>query len=202
MIISHNKGRGRKIHLLLDDEYQITTDVDFWADNYIPDGTEISEDDWQTLVEKIYDRKAINKCFDLLSRRDHSEKELKMKLLRTVDESSAEKAIARMRELGYLDDEKFAQELLYHLQKKHMSRAFIRQEMLKRGVASDIVNNILEEAEIDNIGSIKTLIVNKYSGKLQMENGKEKVIAALMRKGFSYGDIRAAWQALEENEDV
>ena len=41
MIISHNHGRGKKIHLLLDDEYIITTDEDFWAENYIKDGTDI-----------------------------------------------------------------------------------------------------------------------------------------------------------------
>ena len=45
MIISHTKGRGKKIHLLLDDEYQITTDVDFWADNCIQDGTDIDEEE-------------------------------------------------------------------------------------------------------------------------------------------------------------
>ena len=44
MIISHSKGRGKKIHILIDDEYQITTDVDFWAENYIKDGTHITEE--------------------------------------------------------------------------------------------------------------------------------------------------------------
>lgn len=199
MIISHNKGRGKKIHLLIDDEYVITTDVDFWADNYIKDGTEISEEEWQALVEKINYRKAVNKCFDLLSRRDHSVKELKQKLLRTVDESSAEKAIARMLEIGYLDDEKYAEELLYHLTKKNMSRTFIRQEMFKRGVPSDIIGNVLEDAEIDNVSSVVSLISTKYSTKLEAENGKEKVIAALMRKGFSYSDIREAFRRIEED---
>ena len=96
MIISHTKGRGKKIHLLIDNEYKITTDIDFWAEHYIKDGTEIDEDEWEELVESINYRKAVNKCYDLLSRRDHSVKELKTKLLRTVDENSAEKAINRM----------------------------------------------------------------------------------------------------------
>lgn len=29
MVIKSQKGRGKKIHILLDSEYQITTDVDF-----------------------------------------------------------------------------------------------------------------------------------------------------------------------------
>ncbi len=108
MILKAQRGRGSKVHLLLDDEYVITTDVDFWAENYIVDGSEIDETEWNELVEKINYKKAFNKCADLLSRRDHSVKELRDKLLRTVDKTSAEKAINKFLELGYLDDEKFA----------------------------------------------------------------------------------------------
>ena len=198
MVISHNKGRGKKIHLLLDGEYKITTDIDFWAEHYIKDGTEIDEDEWDALVEKINDKKAVNKCYDLLSRRDHSVKELRDKLLRTVDERSAEKAIAKMLEYGYLDDEKYARTLMNHLvNNKKMSISFIKQEMYKRGLSSEIIADVFEETEIDSVANIKDLISGKYRAKLLNENGKEKVISALMRKGFNYGDIKAAFYELE-----
>ncbi|MBQ9229471.1 MAG: regulatory protein RecX [Eubacterium sp.] len=203
MIISHQKGRGKKIHLLLDETYQITTDVDFWAEHYIKDGTEIDEEEWQALVHAINYRKAVNKCFDLLSRRDHSVKELKTKLLRSVDPESADAAIDRMLELGYLDDEKYAKALLHHLtENKNMSAAFIRQEMFRRGVPGEIVTALLSETEIDNVAAIEELIVKKYRTKLLAENGREKVIAALMRKGFSYSDIREAFRNLEEEYEL
>ena len=82
MILKAQRGRGKKIHILLDDEYVITTDVDYWAEIFIPDGTDIDDEEWQALFEKINYRKAFNKCADLLSRRDHSIKELRDKLLR------------------------------------------------------------------------------------------------------------------------
>lgn len=203
MKLSHQKGRGKKIHLLIDEEYQITTDIDFWADHYIKDGTEIDEEEWQALVAAINYRKAVNKCFDLLSRRDHSVKELKTKLLRTVDADSADRAIEHMLELGYLDDEKYADALFRHLtENKNMSAPFIRQEMLKRGVPSDIVSAVMSGAEIDNVSNIIELIVKKYRTKLTVENGRDKVIAALMRKGFSYSDIREAFRRMEEENDA
>lgn len=203
MIISHNNGRGKKIHLLIDNEYQITTDVDFWAEHYIKDGTEIDENQWQELVDAIHYKKAVNKCYDLLSRRDHSVKELKTKLLRTVDEVYADKAIDKMIDMGYLDDVKYAQMLLKHLiENKKMSRNFIKQEMFKRGLSSDIINNALEDVEIDNASSAAELILGKYRNKLNAEEGKDKVIAALMRKGFSYSDIRAAFDLIENDDYV
>lgn len=201
MIITHTKGRGKKIHLHLDGEYQITTDIDFWAENFIKDGTEIDEDEWQELCDKINFKKAVNKCYDLLSRRDHSVKELKTKLLRTVDEQNADRAIERMIEFGYLDDEKYAKTLLKHLRDdKKMSKSFIKQEMFKRGISSDIISDLLYEEEIDNVSSACDLILTKYSRKLQTEGGKDQVIAALQRKGFSFSDIREAFTLIENGE--
>lgn len=201
MILTHRKGRGNKVHLLLDDEYVITTDINFWLDHYISDGTDISEDEWQELVEGINYKKALNKCADLLSRREHSVKELKQKLLRTVDERSAQKAVDRYLEAGYLDDEHFCRSLVdYLLNSKHYSINHIKQECFKRGVSRDIVDTVISEIEIDSVGIIADLILSKYQSKLEQVNGKSKVIASLQRKGFSYSDIKSAFYRLENDE--
>lgn len=203
MIISHTHGRGKKIHLLIDEEYMITTDEDFWSENFIKEGSEITEDEWQCLVNKINYKKAVDKCYDLLSRRDHSVKELKAKLLRTVDEYNAQRAIDRMLDLGYLDDEAYANKLLdYLVNSKKMSRAFVKQEMFKRGVPADIISEVLRDVSFDNVQSIVDLINTKYKNKLRAENGREKVVGALMRKGFTYSDIKSAFNEIElEIED-
>lgn len=201
MIIKHQRGRGNKVHLLLDDEYVITTDINFWLDHYIADGTEIDEEQWQELVEGINYKKALNKCADLLSRREHSVKELRTKLLRTVDEVSADKAINRYLEAGYLDDEHFCESLVEYLfNVKKYSTAHVRQECYKRGVDSDIIRRVMDNFEMDNTDTIVELITKKYSSKLEQENGREKVIAVLQRKGFSYSDIKSAFYRLEEDE--
>ena len=201
MIIKHQRGRGSKVHLLLDDEYVITTDINFWMDNYIADGTDIDEEQWQELVEGINYKKALNKCADLLSRREHSVKELRAKLLRTVDPVSADKAINRYLEAGYLDDEHFCESLVnYLLNVKKYSANHVKQECYKRGVDSETVNRVLEDAQVDNVKTIVELIEGKYSSKLLQDNGREKVIGALQRNGFSYSDIKSAFYRLDNDE--
>lgn len=201
MKISHTKGRGKKIHLLLDDEYQITTDIDFWAEHYFKDGTEITQEEWESLTDSIYFKKAVDKCYDLLSRRDHSVKELKTKLLRTVDEKNADKAIEKMLEYGYLDDEKYARNLVKYLaESRNMSKNHIKQEMFKRGIPNEIINWAMEDYEFDNVSSVVDLIMTKYRNKLSNEDGNKKVIASLMRKGFSYSDIKNAFYRIENEE--
>ena len=201
MKISHTKGRGKKIHLLLDDEYQITTDIDFWAEHYFKDGTEITQEEWESLTDSIYYKKAVDKCYDLLSRRDHSVKELKTKLLRTVDEKNSDKAIEKMLELGYLDDEKYARNLVKYLaQTRNMSKNHIKQEMFKRGIPNEIIILVMEDYEFDNVSCVVDLILTKYRNKLNNEDGNKKVIASLMRKGFSYSDIKNAFYRIENEE--
>ena len=201
MKISHTKGRGKKIHLLLDDEYQITTDIDFWAEHYFKDGTEITQEEWESLTDSIYYKKAVDKCYDLLSRRDHSVKELKTKLLRTVDEKNADKAIEKMLELGYLDDEKYARNLVKYLaQTRNMSKNHIKQEMFKRGIPNEIIILVMDDYEFDNVSCVVDLILTKYRNKLNNEDGNKKVIASLMRKGFSYSDIKNAFYRIENEE--
>lgn len=201
MIIRHQKGRGNKVHILIDDEYAVTTDINFWCDNYIPDGTQISEDEWNSLVEKINYKKALNKCADFLARRDHSIKELKVKLMRTVDEKSAQKAIDRYIEAGYLDDERYCERLVEYLynEKKYSSRR-IKNECYRRGIDSDTINSVLGNFDFDNISSIVDIIEKKYMSKLDSEDSIRKVITSLQRKGFDYYDIRSALNEIKENE--
>lgn len=201
MIIKHQRGRGNKVHILLDDEYAVTTDINFWLDHYIADGSEIDEDEWNELLEAINYKKALNKCADFLSRRDHSVKELKVKLLRTVDQKSADRAVERYIEAGYLDDEKYCANLVdYLFRVKKYSLNHVKQECFKRGIDSSIVKEILSEYDLDMVEIIVKLVKNKYLSKLEQEGGRQKVVAALQRKGFSYYDIESALNRLDDYE--
>ena len=201
MIIQAQKGRGKKVHILLDGEYQITTDIDFWSEYGVADGTEISDQEWELLKNDMNYRKALNKGADLLSRRSHSVYELKSKIMRTCDPASAERAVEKFLELGYLNDEAFAAELAEHLFKvKNYSERNVRSELYKRGIDKEIINSVLSHNETDPLDSIIYIVNKRYFKKLSEDSVREKVIAALMRKGFSYSDIKTALNRIENEE--
>lgn len=198
MILKAQRGRGKKIHILLDDEYIVTTDIDYWAEIFVADGTDISEQEWIELSNKINYRKAFNKCADLLSRRNHSVKELRIKLLKTADSASVDKVIDKFTEMGYLDDEKFAYDYAdYLLKHKNFSENHIKQELFYKGIDREIISNVLEDLEVNNEEAIIKIINKSYLNKLKAEGGKDKIIAALMRKGFSFRDIKSALYEIE-----
>ena len=103
----------------------------------------------------------------------------------------------------FRSDEKFAKALAKHLYEvKNYSDNHVRQELYKRGISREIVYDIIDNSEIDSIETIINLVIKKYYNKLNAENGKEKVVAALMRKGFSYGDIKTALHRIENKDYV
>ena len=106
-----------------------------------------------------------------------------------------------MLELGYLDDEKYARNLVKYLaQTRNMSKNHIKQEMFKRGIPNEIIILVMEDYEFDNVSCVVDLILTKYRNKLNNEDGNKKVIASLMRKGFSYSDIKNAFYRIENEE--
>ncbi len=202
MIISSQKGRGTKIHLLIDGEYKITTDIEFWSINSVADGTDLSEEEWEELVSAVNYRKAFNKCADYLSRRSHSEKELLDKVIKGgVDRESAVKAIERFKELGYINDRDFAFEYTeYLLNSKRYSLNRVKQELFYKGISKDIISEAIDGIETDQAQTVINIINKSYVRKLNEEGGREKVITALMRRGFSYSDIKEAFNRLENDE--
>ena len=60
---------------------------------------------------------------------------------------------------------------------------------------------VLSGCDADENEQITALIDKKYRTKLTAENGAEKVFAALVRKGFSYGAVRQVLKKYTEIED-
>ena len=83
-------------------------DAQTLIENRFDVGREIDDDELKEIIEKSGERRAKEKALWLISYRSHSEKELFDKLRRDFDETSAQKAVSRMAELGLINDEEFA----------------------------------------------------------------------------------------------
>ena len=140
--------------------------------------------------------KAVEKCYTLLSMRMHSSKELADKLQRKFDRETALAAVEKCRENGLVDDEKFA--LLkaeYMLNVKKYSQRQAVAKLLRLGIDKETAHSVVNRfAPRDIPGQIAEIIQKKYASKL---NRPDKVTAALMRRGFKYGDIKAAMKLLD-----
>ncbi len=205
MIIKTELTKGGRLALYADDEYVMSIDADIWYSLDYSDGAEIDNDELEELKSLVNARLAYAQAIRFLTARSHSENELYKKLLKKHSHSSAIFAVKKCKELGFLDDADFAERYakeLYEKKKYGLSR--IKQELLLKGIDRDIIDDVLATIDTDCTENIISIIEKKYSGCLNDEKGKRRMIAGLMRLGYSYSDIKTAladYNLPEENTD-
>ena len=96
-------------------------------------------------LEKNQSKKILDRAYYYLARRNHSEAELKSKLLKKfAQEPLVEKVITRLKKLGYVNNEKFAREWIeYRLSCKPRGRVVIKRELQVKGVEVELVEKML-----------------------------------------------------------
>ena len=202
MVLTAQKGKANKMHISVDGEYKFTVDADFWYLSGYSDGDELDEDALTELEARIKARRCFNRALNILARREHSEKELFDKLSRADGADAAAAAVERVKQLGYLDDSRYAKLLANELsERKGMSERGILQELLRRGVARETAEEALGETELDEHDKIELLLNGKYRSRLSDEKGRRQVMNALLRLGYSYSQVRSAMKDYETESD-
>ena len=194
-----------KLHLTkisLSNGEEVLIDNDVCRDNYLKKGDKISEEKLNDLVFQSQYQRAKSRAVWYLDRKDRTAKDLYNKLcLAGFDKKAVVKVIARLQEVGLIDDLRFAENYASRLMEGNVSKREALQKMLQKGVPYDMAKDVLAECDSDEGAQIEALINKKYRTKLMVEGGKEKVYAALIRKGFSYEAVKNALKNYIEFED-
>ena len=199
MKLTYKKGKQDKIHISVDGEYNFTVDETYFLSMGIWNGKDVDEDELEEIKQIVSVRRAYNYAVNLLSHRDHSERELMTKLTQKGYSDGAEEALRKLRDGGYISDERFARLYVRELQtfKKYGKRR-IEQELYRKGVDREIISAVLDETDFDE-SDLVSLIERKYGRYLSDEKGIAKTINGLLRMGYSYGEIRNALREINEN---
>lgn len=194
MKITSKQGNGNKIHIYIDGEYTLTLYDDYWYLCGIKDGQEISDDELASLKEEAGFRSAYEKGIAYLSMRAYSEKELYNKLKLKFGQESAERAVEKMLQRGYIDDEAFCKEYAQYLfdVKKYDIKRIIYELKLK-GIDGETVNNTLKTLDNEPISRIIEMLTTKYENRLETEKDRKRIVNRFVRMGYSYSDIKSAF---------
>jgi len=148
--------------------------------------------------------KAKTHALKIIALRDHCGGELLKKLGKYYDEKTCREALAYIREIGYQDDEKYAEKLAAHLiEIKHCGVRKARWEMKLKGLSEDTINAALEKYGEDEIQcKIAELIKRRYAENLSDRAGVKKTVDALMRRGYDYADIKAGIERVRKDIEL
>ena len=185
--------------LLLDEDSEILIDSGVLGESGITTGSDITEEELKKLKYESELRRAKSRALWYLDRMDYTEKALYEKLIKAGFGKRASAAvIARLCELGVIDDRRYAERLAERLKETNVSKREAMHKMLLKGLPYDLIKEIIDSDETDEEEKIKNLLEGKYARKLTEEKGTEKVYAALVRKGFSYSAVRTAMKNYTE----
>lgn len=192
MIITAFKRQKKHLTaIVLSDDREILLDNDTCTDFCLKQGAEITEEKLQELIYDSEYRRAKSRALWYLDRADRTEKGLYRKLCEAgFDKKASAAVVARFVEVGLLDDRRFAENFAERCRDANISPRETVRKLYEKGIPYDMAKETVAETETDEETQIRALIEKKYARKMELENGAEKVYAALIRKGFSFSAVR------------
>ena len=181
--------------LMLDGEFAFSLHRDTVLLNpWLQKDAELTAERLELLRREDETRSAKEKAMDYLAAAEHTGGMLRQKLLRRYGEEAVEAAVERMTELGLVNDLDYSRRFAADaVSLRCYPRRRIAMELQKRGVPEEVIaealTDVTEEAEVE---SACRLLQKQYLAKLGNYSERDKVKAALQRRGFGHQTIRAA----------
>jgi regulatory protein len=200
------KGKS-DVTIYFDNDTVMFLAVEVFLKSGVKKGNEISENRFSLLIEqnKLFHIK--QKAFRLLGRRQHSSSELRRKLWnKDYKQKLIDEVIEDLSKNGYLDDKEFIRAFVAEKSKtKNWSTKKIKSELFKRGVASKLIDETLNERlKEDDFENAMKLAKKKYEvllkRNLEPKELRNKLSTYLFSKGFDYELIKEICDKLLKNE--
>ena len=133
---------------------------------------------------------------DLIGKRAISRRDLERKLQeKGASEAEARYAAEWLEAIGAINDADYAALLVRHCAQLGYGPARIRDKLYEKGVPRELWEDALDTLP-DQSEDVDRFLRSKLRGELPDEKEKKRLTDALLRRGFSWGDVRAAWNRL------
>lgn len=205
--IEPQKRNPQRVNIYLDGEFAfgLTRLVAAW----LKVGDELTAEKIATLQEADTREQALQYALRLLGYRARTEAELRQRMQqRGWSEAIIEEALERLRQNGLLDDADFAHAWVENRQTfRPRSARLLRQELRRKGLDEHVIQEALDEVDEEAAAYAAARPRAQRLRDLDSRSFRQKLIAYLTRRGFSYEIantvVRHLWEELQnENRDI
>lgn len=188
---------GRRFNVYVDGKFTFGLDADILVKSDLKVNQEISQAIIEKLIKENEFAKAYERVLKFFSYRPRSEKELKDWFTKKqIGEELQKLLIQKLKDLGYLNDEEFARWWIeQRVTFKPAGKRLLNMELRQKGISSEIINQQLNNLAIKQFSEVELArrMVDKKLKSLKHLSGlelKQKLVAALGRRGFSWETIK------------
>ncbi|AIS52462.1 regulatory protein RecX [Thermoanaerobacter kivui] len=192
-LIEKQKKNLNKYNIYIDGKYAFSCTLQDLNHLGIEEGMEIDSKQYNYYVNYFAEKQAKEYAFKLLSRRMLTEHELLQKLkLKQFPDAIIEKVIEKLKEYNYLNDEMYTKLFIEQKMNQHYSKLRIFNELLKRGVYKELIQQNLNNIYTDEI---EIEVIKKIAQKkLKPGDDIRKFKSYLYRNGFQIESINSAFR--------
>lgn len=159
----------------------------------VKEGQEITADTCEKIYEEVLRKRAKLRAMHLLNDMGRTESQLRMKLERDgYPKEIVEEALDYVKSFGYVNDLNYAKNFIEN-RKGRKSRKEIYMKLLEKGVPSSEIEEALAgcyEKEDASLAIRKLMEKRRYDPEGASYEEKQKLMAYLVRKGFSCEEVR------------
>lgn len=180
-----------RVVIVLDNGQEIKSSLGVVTEARLFVGKSLDKDEIEALRRDSARSLARDRALELISRRRMSQKEVRDKLLQKGEsEDAADYAVLWLSERGFLNDGSYAAAVARHYAAKGYGAMRVRSELQRRGVEREHWDAALEEMpEADE--KLERFISSRLKDPEDRDQVR-KVSAALLRRGYSWEEVRSA----------
>lgn len=147
------------------------------------------------------EQEAKNAALYLLSRREYSRKELAEKLAKRSESIGLDDVLNELEQSGYQSDRRFSESFIRMRIGQGHGLIRIRFDLQRRGIQSEMTEQVLESMEPDWFELAQELYRRKYRTALVVNDYKDKAkrIRYMTQRGFSMDQCLYAMAENDEN---
>ena len=182
--VRERRGRAR---VFLDGEFWTELDASVVTERGVREGAEFSREELAEVRLAGERPLAMNRALNVLGYRARSRGELRERLARAgYATETVEAVVCRLEELGYLDDEEFARNLVRSEARKYGPRR-IYGDLRRAGVDEEVAQETVEEefAERSEHEAARAAAGRRYNTVQGSDAQARRVYGFLVRRGYS-----------------
>ena len=135
---------------------------------------------------------------DLIGKRAMSRASLEKKLKeKGASEAEARYAAEWLEAIGAINDADYAALLARHYGEMGYGPQRVRDKLYEKGVPRELWEEALDQLP-DNGEQIDRFLQSKLRGRTPEEKEKKRLTDALIRRGYSWSDVKSAWNRMGE----
>ena len=188
--IETQKKNPRRRSVFIDGKFAFGVDEEVVSKLGLEKGEGLTEQKIKEILIQKSENEAKEVALRFLSFRRRTEKEVKDKLKKKdFDERTIKSIIDKLKEYDLINDSEFATAWVKErLAYKPRGKKLLRQELWKKGIKKDIIDQVTEELCQDEDKSASELLekIKKRYKNLEPKVARRRMLSLLLRRGFSY----------------